>query len=115
MTQHQALTISDLAKRWSVSRQRVGAMIDAGYITGAFVLPSAGRFGRTIKIPMSAVHALEENWKVPTGACVQPQAHIATVAKFGAPRLDHFPELLEATAHDAECLATVQRSNEHTA
>lgn len=111
--QHNALTISELAKRWSVSRERVRAMIDQGTIIGAFILPSAGRFGRTIKIPLSAVISLEETWR--TYADGRDPTQKREAPKPPAPRLDHFPELLEPIQPVAEFPVAAPRSGEHSA
>lgn len=110
---NQALTITELAKRWSVSRERVKAMIEQGRIIGAFVLPSAGRFGRAIKIPMSAVISVEENWQI--GVDQSDQAQKRKVRTPPAPRLDHFPELLEPTEPVAGYPAAAPSSGEHNA
>ena len=90
--QAEFLSITQLSKRWSVSRERVMAMVVHGLIPGAVVIPSAGRFGKTIKIPFKDVVELEANWQVgsnlPTANSRLPKRRAVT------PRLEHFPELL---------------------
>jgi hypothetical protein len=44
------LTVSQLAQRWHVDPSRIHALIRAGFFPTAFRIPSAGRFGETVKI-----------------------------------------------------------------
>lgn len=57
------LTIGQLATRWSVSPERIRGLIDAGLLD-AFQIPSAGRYGATVKIPMAAVQSAEQSWEI---------------------------------------------------
>ncbi len=58
------VTVGQLATRWGVSADRIRGLIDAGQIQGAFQIPSAGRFGSTVKIPLCVVESLEADWQV---------------------------------------------------
>lgn len=58
------LSITELANRWNVSRERVKAMVNHGILPGAVVIPSAGRFGKAVKIPLWEVMELEAEWQV---------------------------------------------------
>ena len=62
-TPSQSLSVGQLARRWGVSADRVRRLIDAGHLPGAFTIPSAGRYGATLKIPLVAVIQAEtEDW-----------------------------------------------------
>lgn len=94
-----SLTIGQLAARWSVSPERIRQLIDAGFVSGAFRIPSSGRFGETIKIPLSVIEATETEWQI------IPQVS----GKKGRPRrstggasLRHFPELTDLSQDKAD-------------
>lgn len=54
----QTFSVGQLARRWRVDRARVHALIRAGKLE-AFTLPSAGRFGAVLRVPVAAVVTLE--------------------------------------------------------
>jgi hypothetical protein len=59
----QALTVGQLAKRWGISTNRVRQLVEGGYLPGVFMIPSAGRYGTTLKIPLATVIQVErKNW-----------------------------------------------------
>lgn len=60
----ETLSVGQLAKRWSVSPERIRRLIDCGLIPEVFRIPSAGRFGATLKIPLSAIKDVESQWQV---------------------------------------------------
>lgn len=60
----ESFSVGQLAKRWGVSPDRVRRLIDAGHIPTAFRIPSAGRFGTTLKIPRTVIEQLETDWQV---------------------------------------------------
>ncbi len=60
----QVLSVGQLAERWKVSPERVRGLINSGLIPEAFQIPSAGRFGTTLKIPWTVVKQLEADWAV---------------------------------------------------
>lgn len=86
------LSITELANRWNVSRERVKAMVNHGLLPGTVILPSAGRFGTAVKIPLCEIMELETQWQVGSKSPKSPQ-RIRAVRSV-APRLEHFPELL---------------------
>lgn len=99
--QPDTLTIGQLAKRWSVSTARVRGLVGSGLLVGAFCIPSVGRYGATIKIPISSVLRAEEEWGiVPKAERRTPpriRSGVAVASK-------HFPELnlsLELSAESA--------------
>src|SRR5262249_30212442 len=64
-THCQALTIGQLARRWGVSPDRVRELVESGLLPGAFSIPSAGRYGATLKVPLTTVLQVEtEDWAV---------------------------------------------------
>lgn len=96
-----ALSIGQLAKRWGISADRVRRLIDSGALPEAFKLPSAGRYGSAIRIPLAAIVKAESRWRM------------SERSSTGAPRrggtrspaaLRHFEELnAEISEHGAEC------------
>ena len=96
-TQQRALTIGQLATRWGVSRDRVVSLIRNGALRNVFRIPSAGRFGETIKIPYHEVLEAEARWSI------TPATQGAKVRKPPRSRCDspghfkHFPELDSAS------------------
>ena len=54
-TQCETLTIGQLAKRWGIGRDHARGLVDHNAIRGAFTIPSAGRYGETIRIPLASV------------------------------------------------------------
>lgn len=87
-----ALTPGQLAQRWGVGVERIHALIQAGQLPGAFTIPSAGRFGETIKIPMESIRQAEQDWAVvPVDKERRrpPRSH----RQGDIPTLQHFPEL----------------------
>lgn len=91
-TESQTLTVGQLARRWTVSVQRVRSLVESGAIPGVFVIPAAGRYGNTLKIPLEVVLHLEtQDWAVIHSAT---QARPKPRKKSGSgPALRHFQEL----------------------
>jgi hypothetical protein len=86
------LTVGQLARRWGVSVDRVRQLVLTGQLPGAFAIPSAGRYGATLKIPLATVIQVEtEDWAV----LPQPQAGPKPGRRRGdaGPALKHFPKL----------------------
>ena len=52
-TKPEAFTIGQLAQHWAVGKDRVQSLVLAGRIPGAFTIPSSGRYGETVKIPLA--------------------------------------------------------------
>lgn len=109
----QSLTISELARRWQVSRDRVREMVHAGKLHGAFVLPSAGRYGASIKVPLQSVIEAEARWQI--GASLNDPVKSERRKPAPTLHLQHFPELLAATEPAAEYPAIEPHSSEHSA
>ncbi len=84
------LSVRQLALRWGVGEQRIRSLIDAGFLLGAFKVPSSGKYGETIRIPIEAVRDAESEWAI--------ESESATGRKKRRPKrrgakLNHFPEL----------------------
>lgn len=94
----RTLTVGQVAKRWSVAVERVRQLVAAGYLPGAFVIPSAGRYGETVKIPLAVVEAAEERWRL---VPVAREAAKPVPPTRGSSALKHFPDL--TLEPDVEC------------
>ncbi len=92
-TQPHTYSVGQVARRWGISPERVRQLVDAGNLAGAFSIPSAGRFGKALRIPAETVLAAEIEWTIATS--------LARVVKKPRSRsscelaLKHFPELAE--------------------
>jgi hypothetical protein len=98
-----ALSVSALAKRWGCGVERIHAMVRSGLIPGAFQVPSCGRYGKTIRIPIDAILRVEAKWTI-AAQTFETEVKNRTVRKVPAPT--HFPELM--TELDVECPSTDQ-------
>ena len=101
-TQLEAMTPGQLAKRWGVSVARVRSLVESGRVPGAFRIPSVGRYGEAIKIPLASVLQQEQDWSItpidPSCQRGRPRRHNGA-----RPKLKHFPELNAQPEPDAEC------------
>lgn len=100
-TPARSLTIGQLARRWSVAENRIRALVEAGHLTGAFRIPSAGRYGETVKIPLDIVLKAENDW-----AIIPPIATRNRSKRKSSPSaasFRHFPELIDDHELSAEC------------
>jgi hypothetical protein len=96
----EALTIGQLATRWGVSPERVRALIEDGKLQGAFQIPSAGRYGATIKIPIAAILDVERDWAVEPSAATRSAMRRST--NDARVVLKHFPHLNAEPLPDSE-------------
>ena len=98
----EALTIGQAARRWKVGVQRVWSLVENGELPGAFEIPSSGRYGSTVKIPLAAIRAAEERWAIgaaANGPSNRPQRR----ERGSSPSFRHFPELAaDPPGHGAE-------------
>ena len=91
--QLEALSIGQLAKRWGVSADRVRGLVETGQLPGAFKVPSVGRYGEAIKVPLATVMQAEQDWAIaPTGATSSRQK-ASRRRGTSSTVLRHFPEL----------------------
>jgi hypothetical protein len=94
VTSCQALTVGQLARRWGVSVDRVRQLVRAGHLPGAFTIPSAGRYGATVKVPLDTVLRVEtEDWAVLPRARAQAGPKPGRRGGDAGPALRHFPNL----------------------
>ena len=93
LTLCQTLTIGQLARRWGISTDRVRTLVTNGQLPDAFTIPSVGRYGATIKIPLATVIQLEsEDWAmVPQRQRAGPPP--SRRRNDCGPALKHFPTL----------------------
>jgi hypothetical protein len=105
-TSCETLTIGQLARRWGVSADRVRKLILAGLMPGAFAIPSAGRYGATIKVPLTTVVQAEaQDWAiVPEKQGIRRKS--PRRQESGGPALRHFPKLAASDQPGAESLAS---------
>ena len=101
-TQLEAMTPGQLAKRWGVSVARVRSLVESGQMAGAFRIPSVGRYGETIKIPLASILQVEQQWAIgPTETVERPRRQRRPNGH--AINLKHFPELNAPPESDAGC------------
>ena len=99
-TERAALSPGQLAKRWGVGISRVNALVSSGLLGGAFTIPTAGRHGEALRIPLSSILDVEREWCV-----VKDELNgRSRPRRRGAhePVLQHFPELMTNAGDDAE-------------
>jgi hypothetical protein len=97
-----ALTVGQLARRWGVSADRVRQLVQSGRLPGAFTIPSAGRFGATVKIPLASIARVEaEDWAVVPQGCKAGAKRPRPRSNSG-PALKHFPKLATTPEPAAE-------------
>lgn len=108
--QAETLTVGQLAKRWSVSTDRVHSRIRAGLLTGAFRIPSVGRYGATTKIPIVAVLLVEQDWCIVPAELTSPKRKPPRSRGGSLPVLRHFPELQVSVESSAESPAVASHS-----
>lgn len=89
-----SLSSGQLAKRWAVGVDRVKQLIDEGQLPGAFRLPSSGRYGEVVRIPMDSVEAVEDEWAVNAKRKARRRRRKSTSS------LENFPELNQPHEHD---------------
>jgi len=78
--QCEALTPGQLARRWGLGVDRVRGLIQSGKVPGAFRVPSAGRYGKAVRIPLAAVLQAEKEW------AVAPEGTAAVLVRDGSER-----------------------------
>ena len=97
--ERECLSIGQLARRWGVSPERIKQLIAAGKLGGSFKVPSAGRYGAAIRIPMDHIRLAERQWLISATAKSQPRTEsISQVHPHRA--VDHFPELTKFRPDD---------------
>ncbi len=99
---NKSISVGRLAKRWGIGTERVQAMIRSGLIPGAFSMPSCGRFGQTIRIPLARIYEVEARWRLSPQETKLRQKSPQRQSEGGGSS-SHFPELM--SEHDAECLS----------
>ena len=102
-TQCEALTIGQLAQHWAIGKGRVQSLVLEGHIPGAFKIPSSGRFGETVKIPLASVLLVEQEWAITPQESRHLERRQRRQRNGHSPKLMHFPELQAESGDDAEC------------
>jgi len=100
-TQVETLTPGQLAKRWGVSVARIRSLVESGNIPGAFRIPSVGRYGETIKIPLASVLQVEQQWAIDPETIGRSKPDGRRRRNGSPPTLKHFPELATNPEPDA--------------
>jgi hypothetical protein len=101
-TKPEAFTIGQLAQHWAVGKDRVQSLVLAGLIPGAFTIPSSGRYGETVKIPLASILLVEQEWanNPQEGRRTKPPPRRQRNGR--SPKLKHFPELQAEREDDVE-------------
>jgi hypothetical protein len=93
-TSCMALTVGQLARRWGVSADRVRQLIRSGHLPGVFTIPSAGRYGATVKVLLASVVRLEtEGWALTPEAKGRVRTKASTRSDKSGPAFRHFLKL----------------------
>jgi hypothetical protein len=89
--QREAVSIGQLAKRWGIGASRVRQLINGGFLPGTFAIPSAGRNGEAVRIPLTDVIDAETRWRITQ----EEEGHKSPKRRTsgGVSKLEHFPEL----------------------
>ena len=98
----ETLSVRQLAIRWSVGEPRIRSLIGSGFLVGTFKVPASGRYGETIRIPITTIEKAETKWaidEVPTTERTKRRRNGQKVT------LNHFPELSSQSEDDAGCPA----------
>lgn len=106
-TQPHIFSVGQLARRWGLGMDRVRRLIESGLLPGAFRVPSSGKYGEAIRIPLSTVLKAEEQWAIPNHSQNRASTPPRYPRRGGVPELTHFPELTRE--HDGECREDDQR------
>lgn len=102
-TQCETLTVGQLATRWGIGRDHARGLVDHNAIHGAFTIPSAGRYGEAVRIPLASVLLAEQEWAnspEDRHSSDRPQRHQRNGR---CPKLKHFPELNTGPGDAAQC------------
>lgn len=92
-TQRGALSMGQLARQWGLGVDRVRRLVETGLLPGSFKIPSAGKYGEAIRIRLSTVIQVEQEWVIPEHGqelmdkCPRPRQRGRLSS------LTHFPEL----------------------
>jgi hypothetical protein len=112
-TKLEALSIGQLAHRWGVGPDRVRGLVESGKLPGAFRIPSVGRFGAAIKVPLATVLQVEQDWAVvPRDASSRRHRETRQRANSMA-MLQHLPELMASPERGGECREADPCQGEH--
>ncbi len=88
--ERSTLSVRQLALRWGVGEERIRSLIDAGLLLGAFKVPSSGKYGETIRIPIEAIRDAESEWAIESDSAT---GRTKRRPKRRGAKLNHFPEL----------------------
>jgi len=97
----EALTVGQLAKRWGLGPKHVRELVNSDLLPDSFEIPSAGRYGATVKIPLATIRDAEAKWRlsnktISAQACAPPRRRDNRRVA-----LKHFPTLNGDARHDA--------------
>jgi hypothetical protein len=102
-TERRSLTLGQLARRWGLSRDHARQLVLDGHLPGAFTIPSAGRYGAVLKIPLASIIQVESDWavifeKIRTARPKPPSRRNSD----SGPALKHFPKLAASLGRGTE-------------
>ena len=102
-TQLEALSIGQLAKRWGVSADRVRGLVETGQLPGSFKVPSVGRYGEAVKVPLATVIQAEQDWAIAPADVTSSRRKAPRRGGTSSTTLRHLPELASNPEHDDGC------------
>jgi len=92
-TQRGSLSVGQLARRWGLGVERVKRLVESGSLPGSFRVPSVGKYGEAIRIPLSTVIQAEQEWAIPEPRHGPTDTLPRGGRRRGHRSLTHFPEL----------------------
>lgn len=104
----ETLTIGQLAKRWGIGRDHARGLVDHDAVRGAFTIPSAGRYGQAVRIPLASVLLAEQEWANSPEDRQSSRRPQPRQRNGHSPKLKHFPELQAEPEGVAESPGGVQ-------
>lgn len=110
-TQCETLTIDQLAIRWKIGRERAHELAEQEKILEAFKIPSTGRNGEVVRIPIAAVLHAQQHWAMHPEDNPLLKRQPRRQRNGHCPKLKHFPELSTEPEDAAQCPEDAQDLN----
>ncbi len=100
-TQRGALSVGQLARRWGLGPDRVRRLVESGLLPGSFKVPSAGKYGEAIRIPLSTILQAEQDWAILMDHLQRTSGTPRRLRRGSPAALRHFSELTDQHAAES--------------